>query len=171
MNPSAPGPSRATARWVAAATAAAVVGVDQASKSWALAALADGPIDLFWTLRLRLTFNSGAAFSLGTGFPWLFVALGVVMLTGMAVVVVRAELPRWPTVALGLVAGGALGNLVDRLLRSHDGAVVDFIDLQWWPVFNVADAAISVGVLLLILTWRDADPGKDPEPAVAEKAA
>jgi signal peptidase II len=65
-------------------------------------------------------------------------------------------------VALGLVLGGALGNIVDRLLRTGDGflggAVVDFIDAQWWPVFNVADIAISCGgVLLLLVSVRAPD--------------
>ena len=152
--------------------AAVVVALDQVTKSWALAALSDGPHDLVWTLRLRLTFNSGAAFSLGSGFPWLFVALGLVMLAVMTVVVVRGDLPRWPAAALGLVAGGAVGNLIDRLFRDHDGAVVDFIDLQWWPVFNVADASIFLGVLLLILTWRDTDRSDtDPAPAAAAERA
>ena len=157
---------------MAAALAAAVVVIDQVSKSWALSALADKSIDLFWTLRLRLTFNSGAAFSLGTGFPWVFVALGLVMLSVMAVMLFRTELPKWAAASLGLVAGGAIGNLVDRVFRDHDGAVVDFIDLQWWPVFNVADASIFVGVLLLILTWKDADrSGGDPDPAAAAERA
>jgi len=57
-------------------------------------------------------------------------------------------------VALGLLAGGAAGNLVDRLLRDHGGAVVDFIDLQWWPVFNLADAAITCGAVALVLASR-----------------
>jgi signal peptidase II len=70
-------------------------------------------------------------------------------------------------VAIGLVAGGALGNLIDRAFRAGDGflggGVVDFIDLQWWPVFNLADAAIVLGALLLFGTqWRqvDEEPGK-----------
>ena len=136
--------------------AAAVVLVDQLTKSWALSALADGPIDLFWTLRLRLAFNTGAAFSLGTGFPWLFVVLGAIVLGVLGVLAFRARLSRGAALALGLVAGGAVGNLVDRVVRGHDGAVVDFIDFQWWPVFNLADAAICVGVLLVLLTWREA---------------
>jgi signal peptidase II len=70
-------------------------------------------------------------------------------------------------VAIGMVSGGALGNLIDRAFREGDGllggGVVDFIDLQWWPVFNVADAAIVVGALLLFGTqWRDGD--EEPTP-------
>jgi signal peptidase II len=54
-------------------------------------------------------------------------------------------------IALGLVLGGALGNLADRLIRGHGGAVIDFIDFQWWPVFNVADMAITIGAVLLVI--------------------
>lgn len=161
MTHAAPLPGRTAARLIAAALAAAVVTVDQLTKSWALAALRDSPIDLFWTLRLRLTFNSGAAFSLGTGFPWLFVVLGVLVLGALALLVLRADLGRGPAASLGFVAGGAIGNLVDRVFRDHDGAVVDFIDLQWWPVFNIADAAICVGVALLLITWRDTSSTPD----------
>ena len=58
-------------------------------------------------------------------------------------------------VAMGLVLGGALGNLTDRVFRSNGGAVVDFIDPQWWPIFNVADAAVVCGAILLAITgWR-----------------
>ncbi len=155
MTEAAPLPGKTGARLTAAALGSAVVVVDQLTKSWALDALRSSSIDLFWTLRLRLTFNSGAAFSLGTGFPWLFVGLGVLVLGALALLVLRAELGRGPAAALGLIAGGAIGNLVDRVFRDHDGAVVDFIDLQWWPVFNVADASICVGVVLLLITWRD----------------
>jgi signal peptidase II len=158
VNLPAPPPSKSTARLVAAAAAVFVVAIDQLSKSWALVALRDAPIDLFWTLRLRLTFNTGAAFSVGTGFPWLFVVLGVLVLGALGAFIVRSDIPRGAAAALGLVGGGALGNLFDRVLRGHDGAVVDFIDFQWWPVFNLADASIFIGVLLLLVTWRDASP-------------
>ena len=173
MIPPAPLPKKSAARLVAAALAAAVVIVDQLTKSWALVSLRDGPIDLFWTLRLRLTFNSGAAFSLGTGFPWLFVVLGVLVLGALVVLAVRADLGKGPAASLGLVAGGAIGNLVDRVFRGFDGAVVDFIDLQWWPVFNVADASICAGVVLLLLTWRETsgEASEGTEPTPAETAA
>ena len=154
---SAPAPTlqQSSARGIAAAIAVLVVLLDQITKSWALSVLADDPIELFWTLRLRLAFNTGAAFSLGTGFPWLFVVLGVIVLAVLGVLAFRTRLSRGATVALGLVAGGAVGNLADRIFRGHGGAVVDFIDLQWWPVFNLADAAICIGVVLILLTWRE----------------
>jgi len=133
--------------------AALVVALDQLTKWWAVRALDDGDIDLFWTLRLRLVRNSGAAFSLAGGRG------GLVALLAIAVVVAliafgRAIDSRVGAVALGLVLGGAAGNLLDRLLREGNGflggAVIDFVDLQWWPVFNVADAAVSIGGLLLV---------------------
>ena len=130
---------------------AAVVAVDQVTKTWALRALDDGPIEVVWTLRLDLSFNSGAAFGLGRGLAPLFVAVGVVLVVVLLTAARSSGTTAAGTVALGLVLGGALGNLGDRLFRDHGGAVVDFIDLQWWPVFNVADAAITCGALLLVL--------------------
>jgi signal peptidase II len=158
--------------WAIAGLAAlAAVAVDQATKSWALEALRDGPIDLFWTLRFRLAFNSGAAFSLGEGMPWLFAILAIGVVGFLVYLAGRTRLRPAAAVALGLVAGGAVGNLIDRLFRSHDGAVVDFIDLQWWPVFNVADSCLTVGILLLILTWGREPADDAGVPASAESEA
>ncbi|MGH9178108.1 MAG: signal peptidase II [Acidimicrobiales bacterium] len=125
--------------------------LDQFTKSWALRALDDGPVDLVWTLRFKLSFNSGAAFGIGEGLAPFFVAAGVVMLVVLLALSRAAATTRPAAVALGMVLGGAVGNLVDRLFRGHGGAVVDFIDLQWWPVFNLADAAITCGAVLLVL--------------------
>jgi signal peptidase II len=135
---------------LAAGAAAAVVALDQLTKAWAVSELDGGRvIDLVWTLRLRLTFNDGAAFSVGGG------SGGLLALAGLVVVgVVYRSVLRWPgglpPIALGLVLGGAIGNLVDRVVRSGD--VVDFIDLQWWPLFNVADMGISCGAVGLPVT-------------------
>ena len=144
------------------ATAVAVVALDQVTKSWALAALDDGPVHVVWTLRLDLSFNSGAAFGIGKGLAPLLVAAGVALLvvllgTGRSTGTTSAG-----AVALGLVVGGAAGNLADRLFRDHGGAVVDFIDLQWWPVFNVADAAITCGAALLVLVGARSDRAEAP---------
>ena len=146
---------------VLGAVAGAVVIADQLTKHWALSALDDGPIDLVGSLRLRLSFNSGTAFSLGSGRGGLISVLGLVVVA----VLLRGVLAwpgRLPVLAAGLVAGGALGNVVDRLFRSGEGVlggkVVDFIDLQWWPVFNVADIGICVGAALLaLLSFRQPD--------------
>src|SRR5438046_2544467 len=137
---------RATA--VIFAVAAVVVLLDQIAKSWAASALADRDIHVIWTLRFSLSYNSGVAFGLGKGVAPVLVGVAVVVVVGV-VLFGRAEatLPR--AIALGLIVGGAAGNLADRIFRSHGGAVIDFIDLQWWPVFNVADAAITCGGILL----------------------
>jgi len=139
------------------AVAAVVVLLDQLTKQWALWALADGPIDLVGSLRLNLVFNDSAAFSLGGGNTTVIALIGVVV----AAVVVRLGLRadrRSSAVGLGIVLGGALGNLADRALRSGDGflggSVVDMVDLQWWPVFNLADAALWLGIAVLLLAPR-----------------
>ena len=134
------------------ATAVVVVVLDQLAKTWALAALDDGPRHVVWTLRLNLSFNSGAAFGLGQGLAPLLVVVGVVMVVVLLGMGRTAGTTAPAMVALGLVLGGATGNLIDRLFRDHGGAVVDFIDFQWWPVFNVADAAITCGAFLLVLS-------------------
>lgn len=139
--------------------AALVVALDQASKHWALQALDDGPIDLVGSLRLKLTFNDSAAFSLGGGRTTLIALVGVVVSAVIVRMGLQAERRLW-ALGLGVVLGGALGNLVDRALRSGEGIlgghVVDFIDVQWWPVFNVADSALWVGIgLLLLSSWRE----------------
>ena len=135
-------------------SAAAVVVLDQATKWWALQALDGGRvIDVVWTLRLRLVFNTGAAFS---SFQGLGPLLGVAAAAVAAVLLLNRRLVRGRSsaVSVGCVAGGALGNLADRLFRSGDGflggAVVDFIDVQWWPVWNVADMGVVVGGAALV---------------------
>ncbi len=135
--------------------AALVLAVDQLTKWWALETLADRDIDLVWTLRLNLVHNTGAAFGLGQG---LETVIAVVALLFVAVVAWASWGGRrlsLPPALLGMVLGGAVGNLADRAVRAGDGflggAVVDFIDLQWWPVFNAADAAIVVAGIALVL--------------------
>ena len=152
--PSSPRRHRLPAPLVVLLVAAPLVALDQLTKWWALRELGDGPIELVWTLRLRLAFNSGTAFGRGQGFgPQIAVVAIVVAVT----LVVATRHTRSPLTlgAVGLVLGGAIGNLVDRAFRGDgalDGAVVDFVDLQWWPVFNLADVGIVVGGLLLLVT-------------------
>jgi signal peptidase II len=133
--------------------AAAVVAVDQLTKWWAVGRLARGAITIVGPIRLALTRNRGGAFGLGSGVVPM-VVLAAVALVVVLVVVGRSIDRTAVAVALGLVLGGAVGNLVDRVFRSPGflrGWVVDFIDFRWWPVFNVADAAISCGCVLLVL--------------------
>jgi signal peptidase II len=135
-----------------------VVVADQLTKAWAVAALADGPIRLLGeAVQLRLTRNPGGAFSVLTGATPILALVAAVM----AVVIVRTTrrtTDPWLALALGLVLGGALGNLVDRLVRHPGflrGEVVDFIKLPYWPTFNLADSAITVGVVVVVLRgWR-----------------
>jgi signal peptidase II len=132
------------------AVAALVVGVDQVTKTWAERHVAHRSIEVVWTLRLKLDFNPGVAFSMGQGSTGLVTVLALGITIGVIVVALRSSGPALG-VALGLIMGGAMGNLVDRLVRSNGGQVIDFIDLRWWPVFNVADSAISCGVILALL--------------------
>lgn len=128
--------------------------VDQLTKTWALNALDGPPVQVVWTLQFTLTYNSGASFGMGTGLgPWIAVAAMVVV--GALVWTGRSVRSRIMAVALGMIAGGAAGNICDRLLRGDagllHGSVVDFIDLQWWPVFNVADVGVVCGAILLVI--------------------
>jgi signal peptidase II len=150
--------------------AAAIVVLDQLSKAAAIARLIPGHPQVVvdgW-LALTLVMNPGLAFGLLSTVPpawrWLVAALSIVAL----LVLTRVALRVLPTggvtgvAAVGLIFGGAVGNLIDR---ARFGAVVDFVDVHWrgwhWPAFNVADSAISVGVALLalrLLTERPAKP-------------
>jgi signal peptidase II len=136
--------------------------LDQLSKTWAVHSLGGNPMSVAWTLQFDLAYNSGASFSMGTGMgPW--IALGVVGVVGFLIWSARSVSSPLAAVAMGMIVGGALGNLGDRLFRGEagflHGSVVDFIDLQWWPVFNVADIGVVCGaVLLVIATVRGVKP-------------
>jgi signal peptidase II len=135
-------------------TAAAVFLADRVTKLWAEDALADGPVEVIeGVLRLRFTTNTGGAFSLFTDTPWLFVTASVVV-TAAVIATAFRERPALQSVALGLILGGAIGNLTDRATRGSGftGDVVDFIDLHVWPVFNLADSAIVVGAIALAIS-------------------
>lgn len=139
---------------ISVAVAALVVAIDQATKHWAVNRLSGGrTIHVLWTLQFNLTFNSGMAFSRGRGLGPVIGVVALVVVAGLLVNLRRAG-SRTSTIAVGMVVGGALGNVADRLLRGDAflrGAVVDFIDFQWFPIFNVADIAIDVGGALLII--------------------
>jgi signal peptidase II len=136
------------------AIAAVIVVLDQLTKHWAVNALADGAArHVVWTLQWNLTFNSGMAFSRGEGWG------PIIGLLAFAVVLVLASTSarlgtRLAEVGAGLLIGGAVGNLVDRLFRGEAwmrGAVVDFIDMQWWPIFNIADMGVTIGAVLFAI--------------------
>src|SRR5690606_18377558 len=152
-------------------TLAAILITDILTKRWALAALGGGErIELFGGLvPLTLAFNKGAAFSihLGDASRWIFLALSLVALWVLAALY-RAAQPgdRLRVWAVSLIMAGALGNLVDRVRWSH--GVVDFIGpidlgVMLWPVFNVADMAITCGgVLLVISLWQEGREATGP---------
>lgn len=140
--------------------AALVLIADQLSKAWVVAHLPEHvPTDVFPWLAPILSFtrlsNTGVAFGLLPQFGGVFTILSAVVI--VAIVFFQRTVSRedWLTHgALGLMIGGATGNLVDRLLHGH---VIDFIDLNFWPlrswaVFNIADASIVMGVTLLMLS-------------------
>lgn len=165
--------------------AALIYVADRATKAWALAELTPGrPRELVGELlQLRLVFNPGAAFSLGAGSTWVFTIVQATV--SVAILVVSVRVTRWPwRVGLGLVLGGALGNLTDRLTREPGfgvGHVVDFLELPNWPVFNIADCAIVTGAVLLAAATivgvpalepaGPAEPARPAEPAEAARPA
>lgn len=136
--------------------AAVIIVADFASKAWVLANFylhERRPVTSFFNLVLVM--NPGASFSFladaGGWQRWFFVALALVISGWLIVMIRRHARERWLPLAFALILGGALGNVIDRL---RFGAVVDFLDFHlagWhWPAFNLADTAISLGVILLI---------------------
>jgi len=126
------------------------------------------PIELIpAVLQLRFTTNPGGAFGLFGEVPWLFVVISVLVI-GVVVVASRGHLSASSAVGLGLVLGGALGNLTDRVVRGAglSGEVVDFLDLHVWPVFNLADSALVVGAAVLLISGirRDRAARRAAEP-------
>jgi signal peptidase II len=160
------------ARWaVPAALGLAVFAGDQLSKAWVVSRLGPEPflnvipLGLPW-LNLVYAQNTGVAFGLFQNVPQLFTITSILITAG-AVYAYVVHLPNraaWVQVSMGLVMGGALGNIVDRLRL---GSVVDFISVGWWPVFNLADSAISAGVvgLAAYLIFIGDDLPTAPRPA------
>jgi signal peptidase II len=136
-------------------TAVLVLALDVATKVLVVATMTDGQrIPLLGdTVSLHLIRNSGAAFSLATGLTWVLTLVAIAVVVGIARFARRLRSPGW-AIALGLVLGGALGNLADRFFRAPgplEGHVVDFVSVGWWPVFNAADSAICCGGALLVV--------------------
>ena len=143
---------------LAAVLCGAIVVADQAIKAAVEARLYVGEeVDVFGPLGLTLAHNRGVAFGLAGG-----AGVGLILSTGIALAVIAFVFGRDPErrgmwVAAGLLAGGALGNLIDRLAA---GEVTDYIAIGSWPPFNLADVAITAGVVLMVLIYlRDAEDG------------
>ncbi len=135
--------------------AAAVILVDQITKAVAVAHLDPArPVDVLgWVVRLRLVRNSGAAFSFATGATWIFTVVAITVSLVILRLLRRLASGLW-VAALGLLLGGALGNLVDRLVRPPAvarGHVIDFIEFPHFPVFNVADCCIVTAACAIAL--------------------
>lgn len=160
------------------AIALAVIVADQATKLWMLDLVFDPPrrIELLPVLDLIPVWNRGVSFGLfdsdSAAAPYLLAGLSIVVAIALAIWLRRAVTRRL-RVGLALVIGGALGNVVDRF---RFGAVVDFIDAHWgawhWPAFNIADSAITVGVLLVVLdSLIEPDQRAKEGPGAGETAA
>jgi signal peptidase II len=156
---------------VTGCVAALAIVADQVTKSVALVELRNGPVHVLGPFSLQLEYNSGVAFSIAPGATFPIVVLAIVVIGGL--IAFARHLPSLPAaVAIGLVLGGALGNLSDRLFRAHGGAVVDFVHSTFWPTFNVADSCIVCGGILLGLVLlrrprEEAVPGDEPARAPA----
>ena len=148
-------PTRTSAsKWPAYLLIVFVIIFDQLTKHWSLNALNAGKtIQIFWTLQFNLVFNSGMAFSQGQGIGRIIGLLAIAVVIGL-LMSLRKPMSLMTVIGTGLLVGGACGNIIDRMFRGNGwmgGAVVDFIDLQWFPVFNVADSAVTIGAGFLIL--------------------
>jgi signal peptidase II len=158
-------------RWLA--LSAVVVALDLATKAWITSAFRYGEVrEVTPFFNLVLVHNKGAAFSFladaGGWQRWFFMAITVAICAALIYMLRRNNGHRLLAAALALVLGGALGNLYDRVTLGH---VVDFVQLHaagyYWPAFNVADSAITVGVLLLL--WDGVRPAQASAPAAQEK--
>ena len=130
--------------------------IDQLTKAWASTHLADGHVDhVVWTLQFNLSFNSGMAFGRAQGWGPFIAVLATLVIVAF-VLGIKTTDGKLSAIAVGCIVGGATGNLIDRLFRDEAwlrGRVVDFIDFQWFPIFNVADMCINVGGVLLVLGY------------------
>jgi signal peptidase II len=139
------------------AVAVTVLAADLVTKIVAVALIEPGdPVEIIGdTVTFKLVRNSGAAFSMATGYTWILTLIALVVVAGIIRYSNRLG-SIWWALGLGLVLGGALGNLIDRIFRAPGplrGHVVDFVSVGWWPVFNVADSAVVCGAIgLVVLT-------------------
>lgn len=143
--------------WRLGLVASAVVALDLWTKQWATRTLAfQEPVEILGPfVRFTYTRNSGVAFGLGAGLPFPYYLFSIAAVAVILYLFLKQQVTGLARqLALALVMGGAIGNLVDRL---RFGEVVDFIEVgygKWhWPVFNVADSAVTVGVILFAITW------------------
>ncbi len=137
------------------AVAGVVLVLDIVTKVLAVNLLTPGqPVPIIGeTVTWTLVRNSGAAFSMATGYTWVLTLVATGVVFGIIWMGRRLVSPWW-AIGLGMILGGAMGNLVDRFFRSPGplrGHVVDFLSIGWWPVFNVADPSVVGGAILLVV--------------------
>jgi signal peptidase II len=169
-------PARPAPRWLAPLIVVVVVAADQVTKAWVVAALTGSPLSIIGDdVELRVIRNSGGAFSIFTG-ATLLLAIVAVVLVVVLVRTVRRARDLLTVVSLSLILGGALGNLCDRVFRAPGflrGHVVDYVRVGSFPSFNVADSAITIGAILLVIaSFRGAGvvhtgtPGPPGQPGI-----
>jgi signal peptidase II len=154
--PDAPAPDQPPRRLrLLVSVAVVVLALDVVTKVLAVKLLPPGqPVSIIGdTVTWTLVRNSGAAFSMATGYTWVLTLIATGVVFGIFWMGRRLVSPWW-ALGLGMILGGAMGNLVDRFFRAPGplrGHVVDFLSVGWWPVFNVADPAVVGGAILLVV--------------------
>jgi signal peptidase II len=150
--------------------ALAVIGMDQLSKYWIRSSFGEEELRVIWQNCFNLTYvrNRGGAFGIFPYEPMLFVILSLVTIAILVYFYKSIGSGRRSVrIAIGLIIGGAVGNLIDRIAVDRDGCVIDWLDFHWgayhWPAFNIADSAICVGVFILFMTLFLAGSGKTME--------
>ena len=153
--------ARVRTSWIGFGAAVLVLVLDVLTKGWAVSALSNGrEIHIIWTLHFALTHNEGMAFSTGTNVGP-FIGMLAIVVIAILLLAMRKQGNVVSVIATGCIIGGALGNVVDRVFRGSGfmgGAVVDFIDLRWWPVFNVADIGIVCGAIAVAYSMIVSQP-------------
>jgi signal peptidase II len=144
------------------ATAWTIWLIDFATKAWALQSLSSQPRKVIGTLlQFTLVYNSGAAFSFATGFTIIFSLLALAVVIAAVYFAPKITSRGWQ-LTIGLLLGGVLGNLTDRIFREPSflsGYVIDWIQIPHWPVFNLADSAICIAAAIsFILSMRNISP-------------
>jgi signal peptidase II len=153
----------ATARRKIFLIASTLLALDQGTKWWAVSYLEnrDSIEFLGGLLKLNHTTNSGAAFNIGSNLTLFLTSFAIIVATGLIIFARKVVEPRW-VMGFGILLGGVLGNLTDRIFRAPQflqGHVVDFIQLPNWPIFNIADMGITVaGILIAYLLFKDIQP-------------
>lgn len=141
-------------------TLIAVLVLDQISKWWVVSNLLLGESRIIIDGVLFFTYvqNSGAAFGIMQGQSWFFLISGILVIIAMIIYYLKYPVERFGSLSMALIVGGAIGNLIDRW---RYGFVVDFFDLRWWPVFNIADIGIVCGSIFLVIYLFLKEEGKD----------